>query len=298
MDIKTDNNMPRLVITGLITTDTAIHKIYVSRTVQYLGNEATKYYLDGVVKLNNTDLKADDSFNAYITTPDFYGIPGETYKLDVWVDFDEDGEPEHYASAVVMPEFIPLDSIYLGSMSVTHPLGPPWMLFVAFQDPVGPNYYGAGLHINQFNYSWTLAQYFINNFNSSVEDGRYIKFPVYYIEDELEFRNSDDKLPLKPGDTLTLALNNMSQGYYDFVKAAKQEIDGGGSPLFAGPPANVPSNISNGALGVFGAYTISRKQICLPETPTFPKKESGINHKDNKFSVLKFNGKLRSFGFV
>ena len=271
INIDTDNNNPRLIITGIITTEQGIHKVQVSRSVQYLGNEPTKYYLDGRVYINDTRLTADSLYSAYITDRYFYGIPGKTYKLDVWVDFDEDGTDEYYTSTVVMPDFVELDSIFLGSMSITNPLGPPWMLFVSFQDPIGNNYYGAKLMINKLNYSASLANYFINNFSAATEDGKYIKFPVFYIDKELEYEDNGEKLPLNPGDKLTLSLNNLCPEYYDFVKAAKQEINGGGNPLFAGPPANVPSNISNGALGIFGAYTVSSKQVFLPETPIFPR---------------------------
>lgn len=270
IDIKTDNNIPKLVITGLLTTEPGVHKIYVSRSVQYLGNEPIKYYLNATVKLNDAVLPVDSSLNAYVTDQKFYGEPGKTYKLEVWVDFNEDGELEYYTSSATMPNIVNLDKIYLGSMSATNPLGPPWMLFYAFQDPIGPNYYGADLYINSFRYSWTLTNYSVNDFNYPSDDGRYINYPAYYIDKEIKFRNSnDEKLILKPGDTLTLKLNCLTKDYFDFIKAAQQEIDGGGNPLFAGPPANVPGNISNGALGIFGAYTISSKQIYLPTTPTF-----------------------------
>jgi hypothetical protein len=275
IDITTDNDSPKLIITGLITTDTMAHKIQISRSVQYLGNENIKYYLDGIVKLNGIDLQADSLLNAYITPPDFYGIPGKEYNLDVWIDFNGNNNVEHYTASATMPDYIALDSINLNALHGTDTQGgPPWILSVAFQDPPGPNYYGAGLFINKFNYTGSLTYYFVNEFNASVEDGKYITFPVFFINKEMRHKDIEDqKIYLKPGDTLTLSLNSMNLDYFNFIKAAKQEIDGGGNPLFAGPPANVPSNINGGALGIFGAYTISRKQIYLPETPTFVNEE-------------------------
>lgn len=268
IDIDTDNNIPKLAITGIITTDTMVHKVQVSRSVQYLGNEKTKYYLDGVVKINGEQLLADSLYNAYVTPANFFGVPGQTYKLDVWVDFDEDGVNEHYTSSATMPQFVDLDTVYLGAMNPSKPLGPPWMLFVGFQDFAGKDYYGIDLYVNNYHLSRSLTNYPVFYFDLK-DDGKYINYPGYYLDEKIEFTNNDDEVILKPGDTIHIILNSLSKGYYDFIEAAQQEIDGGSNPLFAGPPANVPSNISNGALGVFGAKTISRSVLYLPDTPHY-----------------------------
>jgi hypothetical protein len=77
---------------------------------------------------------------------------------------------------------------------------------------------------------------------------------------------------LEPGDTISIELNCLSEDYYNFIRTASLEVSGG-NPLFAGPPANVPGNISNGAVGILGVSTVSRKSLILPETEHFKKKE-------------------------
>ena len=52
----------------------------------------------------------------------------------------------------------------------------------------------------------------------------------------------------------------ISKEQYEHNTALMLETDWGGGP-FSGPPANVPSNISNGALGFFSANAVSSKSV-------------------------------------
>ena len=52
------------------------------------------------------------------------------------------------------------------------------------------------------------------------------------------------------------AIRSYYEDYYYFIDAVNEET-GIQVPLFSGPPANVPSNISNGAKGFFRVYSTS-----------------------------------------
>ncbi|MDR2802572.1 MAG: DUF4249 domain-containing protein [Prevotellaceae bacterium] len=266
MDITSDYIMPRLVITGYITTDTTVHKIQVRRTAAYFGTEQQLTYDNALVKINGVALRPAGNGD-YLTAPSFYGVSGETYTLDVWLDFDEDGIDEHYTAATVMPAMHVLDSVTLASIQ-QGAAGAPWMLTVHFQDLPGTNDYGVHLYIHQAGgrdiwYSEQLRRYFINNFGDHAAEGQYISFPAYtYVIAESMWWYDDEKITLQPGDTLIAELNTLSPDYFEFIRTAQLEISGG-NPLFAGPPANMPSNIQGGALGVFGAYTASRKRVVI-----------------------------------
>jgi hypothetical protein len=218
------------------------------------------------VEINNVPLSPVGN-GEYDTDSSFYGVSGETYKLDVWLDFDEDGVDEHYTATTVMPPLHVLDSISLESFRKGDTL-PPWTLSVHFQDLPGANTFGVHLYIHQTDgrkiwYSEQLQRYFINIFGDRVAEGQYIRFPVYLIMDELRWYY-DERIPMHAGDTLIAELNTLAIPYFEFIEAAQEEI-GDGNPLFAGPPANVPSNIQGGALGIFGAYTTSRKRVIIPQ---------------------------------
>ena len=262
MDISTDYATPRLVITGCVTTDTAAHIIKISRTAPYFGTELPQTYSSADVQINGIRLRPLGN-GEYATDRSFCGVSGETYTLDVRVDFDGDGVPEHYSASAVMPPLHVLDSITLSSIQLATTRSP-WMLLMHFQDLPGPNYFGSHLYINDVLYSNKVSRYFLNYFGEYVAEGQYIRFPAtsFLIRDEMRWEN-DEPFYVHPADSLTLELNTLSEAYFEFIRTARQEINGG-NPLFAGPPANVPTNLSGGAIGVFGAYTVSRKSLILP----------------------------------
>ena len=268
IDITTDNASPRLVITGYITTEATTHFIQVSRTVSYFGDEKPATYSNAKVSINGIILNYT-SDGLYSTPSNFRGEPGKTYQLEVLVDFDEDGIDEYYTAYATMPPIPILDSISLRASESNNPIGPPWFPFVHFMDVPGANHYGVHLYINNSKFSSNVTSYFLNFFNDKAAEGEYINFPVvnYRLQEEMEKRN-DEIVILKPGDVITLELNLLSPEYFEFIRAAKEEVVGK-SPLFAGPPANIPGNISGNALGIFGAYTVSRASVTLPSTPSF-----------------------------
>jgi hypothetical protein len=161
-----------------------------------------------------------------------------------------------------------LDAISLQPAFSSTAGDPVWSVFAHFQDQPGPNTYGAHLYINDIQYTNRIQRYYVNIFGETTAEGQYINFPVFFIWREVNW-DEDEKIHLFAGDTITFELNVLSAAYYDFIRAAKREISGG-NPLFAGPPANVPGNISGGALGIFGAYTVSRKFVVLKEEYGFP----------------------------
>jgi hypothetical protein len=162
-----------------------------------------------------------------------------------------------------------LDSVSL-HLAITTTADPAWSVFAHFQDQPGPNTYGAHLYINDIHYTNRIQRYYVNIFGETTAEGQYINFPVFFIRQEINW-DEDERIGLYTGDTITFELNELNTVYYDFLRAAKREISDG-NPLFAGPPANVPGNISGGALGIFGAYTISRQSVILEEKYGFPQR--------------------------
>ena len=265
IDIRTDNMEPRPAISCILTTDTGRCFVHISRTLAYFGHDSSQTFDRARVEINGEALSyVAGSQGTYSTAPSFCGEPGRDYLLEVWFDFDADGTPEYYRAESSMPRMVALDSISLASLGGSHssPADPPWLVLVHFQDEPGRDYYGAHMYINSVKYSFSYANYYLNQFDASVEDGRYIHFPTYYIDEEFNWYK-DVKMYLHSGDTITIELNNMNAAYFDFAKTAKLEVSGSGNPLFAGPPANVPGNISNEAVGIFGVYTTSRKKIVV-----------------------------------
>ncbi len=272
IDISTDNAAPQVVITGCITTDTMVHTVTISQTVGYFGTESPKTFDNARVKINGEELQYFGS-GVYGTDPSFFGVPGTKYTLDVEVDVEGEGRLSHYTAEALMPRIHKLDSISLiPARSDMDPNDPRWWLLVHFQDIKNvPNLFGAHLYICGLKYSDFLRRYYLNENEEMAADGQYIRFPLipeYTIRHEMRW-NNDEKILVYTGDTLTVELNMLDRPYFDYLRAAKLEISGS-NPIFAGPPANVPGNIQGGALGIFGAYTTSRRHLVLDKRYGLP----------------------------
>ena len=272
IDISTDNAVPQLVITGYITTDTMAHVVTIAQTIAYFGVEKPKTYNNALVSINGKPLHALGG-GRYSTDADFFGEPGKTYLLDVYVDKDNNGNPQHYTAVTTMPPMHTLDSITLHFFRNYNGY-PMWTLYVHFQDIANvPNLFGAHLYINSIQYSNKLRRYFLSNFDEGAADGQYIHFPLfpYTIHHDMRWNVRDEPFKIYTGDTLTVELNMLERTYFNYIQAAKSEV-AGSNPLFAGPPANVPGNIQGGALGIFGAYTTSRQNFIITKQYGLPEK--------------------------
>jgi hypothetical protein len=64
------------------------------------------------------------------------------------------------------------------------------------------------------------------------------------------------------GDTIELELSSIPEDYCALYLGS-QDASGLNSPLFSGPPANVRTNISNGAIGYFSAYSTVRTRTVI-----------------------------------
>ncbi|MCX6256680.1 MAG: DUF4249 family protein [Bacteroidia bacterium] len=129
-----------------------------------------------------------------------------------------------------------------------------WEINVYAQDPPTTDYYVFKVWKNDTLLSDSLDNLFITDdqlFNGHYTNGISSQF--------LNQSNPDEVV--RNGDKITFELNSVSKGYLyfinDFLTSAGPSI-----PFFSGPPANVPTNMNNDAIGYFSAYSvykISRK---------------------------------------
>ena len=88
-----------------------------------------------------------------------------------------------------------------------------------------------------------------------------ITLPVRHGESGY-FNQSFKDERLIPGDVVKLEVASVTSEYANFVWAVQAEVNGQ-NPLFSGPPANITGNMSNGAVGFFAAYSLSKKTIVV-----------------------------------
>jgi len=250
------------VVFGEITTDTTKHKIELKRSANYFFNQPAEGISGAIVEISVEDRSLllrenPDRPGTYETPADFYGEPGKTYNLSIsGVDINEDGITEDYVASSYMPVINPIDSITLKYTANSFFSG--WEIQVWTYDPADiNNFYVFKALINKKLVTDTLTELVVQN--DDLFNGNY----TYGITSQFLLESKEDE-KLFPGDTVTFEANSITEDYYNFLIEAQSESFGQ-TPLFSGPPANISSNISNGALGFFTAYSITRSSKIVPE---------------------------------
>lgn len=76
-----------------------------------------------------------------------------------------------------------------------------------------------------------------------------------------------NKADLKEGDKIRVEMRSISRENWDFYNVFFFQTDLSGNPFAGAPPANIPTNLSEGAKGFFQVSKLSRlEMIYMPET--------------------------------
>jgi hypothetical protein len=283
INLRNDGMAPLLVINAILTdTITGFgyeyvseNKVVISKTTPYFAPE----YIDAVSGAKvwiNSDSLVMIHPGMYGFEKEFWGVPGESYTLTVHYDMNGDGIDEIYTATATMPPKYQLDSLSLIPISWGSDFSA--LLSLHFQDSVGTDYFGAKLNnLNDIKhakiYSDRILRYCLFRFELfSNEDKNRMFIPedfTWIIRHKMR-HNNDDEYLVFAGDTLSVQLEALSPEYHRFLEISKTELSQN-NPLFSGPRSNLPTNITGGAIGIFGAYTSSSASLAIPiYTPGLP----------------------------
>ena len=259
VDIDLDSTYRRLIVYGEVTTDSMHHFVRLSRSADYFSSGKTEVVSGAVLEISEGDKKyplreTTGESGLYETEEEFAGEMGKIYTLNVSnVDINSDGVKEVYTAETHMPYLDPLDSVKLSYNEIFNG----WEVKVWARDPADTkDYYSFRVYKNNFLLTDTLTEFFVQSddfFNGNYTNGITSQF----------LSNSDPQEKAVPGDLITFEINGITEDYYNFIIEAQTEA-GTSYPLFSGPPANISGNISEGALGIFTAYSIDRKSAIVP----------------------------------
>ena len=182
------------------------------------------------------------------------GEAGKSYTITI------DWEGEQYVSTTEVPNSIPLDSTWFKIQGDRDSLG---FLWAELDEPatLGDRYRWFAKRINSYKHGVLTGQQkdngFLAPFGSVFEDKfiNGIKFEFGY-QRASETQKEDDLAPernfFKVGDTVVIKFCTIDEGVFQFVDKSDRQVQSNGSPFAA--PSNVPSNISNGGLGIWAGY--------------------------------------------
>lgn len=256
IEINLDTTYTRLVVFGEITSEYKEQFIQLSATSDYFYNQPAPPIRGAYVEVRFDSViihfEEDRSKpGTYVSETSFQGIPGKTYNLVIaGVDIDQDGTTEEYRATTGMPNAGKVDSIRISYFESPFVNG--YQIFMYGQDPPTKEWYNYKIYKNGVLLNDTLIKFMVQA--DDFFNGQYIYgLPVGFLDDDNPAESAIS------GDSITFELNCITREYYDFIVSAQSEIFGS-NPLFGGPPANVESNLENGALGIFTAtslYSIS-----------------------------------------
>jgi len=253
-DVDLGSTYTRLVVEGSISTDTMAHEVKLSRSADYFYNKslepvsgASVSITDGTNVFPLTEDPQDSG--TYRTAPNVYGVPGRTYILTISnVDINNDGKYEDYSASGRINALVQPDSIQVVKNTIFYTTV--WEIRLYANDPAATrDYYmfrtwkNGRLLTDTINEISLLDDEYFNGVNSN-------GMPIQYLS-----AGKEDEIT-RLGDKIMLETMNITKEYYDFVTELISESQG--SDPFGGQPANVSTNLSNGAIGFFATYSVTR----------------------------------------
>ena len=257
IDMKFKTAKPQLIVDGYFTDQLRNHYVRLSVSSGFLSNEANPPVSDALVSLsdgvNKIELGEMEDIPGTYIIPQFYrGVYGKTYTLSIdGVDVDNDGQTESYQASNTMNPVAPIDSIKL-NWSEEH--GQKfWQIQLYTLDPEETkDFYAFAAYLNGESITTKLSE--LNYAEDKYFNGNQVRgIEVQAVIEENE--DGEEEHVLKEGDWVKLEMQNINEDYYDYLIGIDEET-GIKVPLFSGPPANVPTNVSNNGIGFFRVYSV------------------------------------------
>jgi len=279
-DVTTAEHTPRLVVNGLITNEELVrHFVRLSLTTRPTSpntrnytpvTNATVTIRDdqgnvSVLYQSNNKYSILDGFNDSDRTwadmgyyfSDIRGVPGRTYKLTIVYN------GQTYEASATMPQKAPeLELKYEDDYELP---------FVYFDEPQDQKNYYLFYYNSSKNGKDGPRNYWrrdnIPRTMWSIFALQNILYDDTYLPAKVERLNIYQDLNRQTRDSLdygsaTVEMHSVTKEVYDLFQALEQQKENDGG-AFSSLSANLPSNISNGALGFFRASATSRKEVYL-----------------------------------
>ncbi len=242
IDLKHGTSDPILVVNGKITDQQGPYQIVLTKTVDFSNESMQSEVTNAIVSItddagNSESLQYTE--NGIYETINLQGTVGTTYQLRIQYE-----NQIYEASSTLLP-VSNIDTLVYNFSEDDDPDDESLLLTAPVTDTDQINYY-----------TWELFQNdsLVNKLAEEIIIGSDEFFgDTLAVEFEYGFRVND---------TIRVEMSSISEEVFNYFLGVSDVIDNDGG-LFSAPPVNPPSNISNGALGFFGASAVSEKTIII-----------------------------------
>jgi Domain of unknown function (DUF4249) len=235
---------PRLVFEGWITSGAGPYEIKVTRTANVFSNDnygqVTGANIIVTDDAGNIDTLVETSPGHYFTTT-LQGQVGRTYTMTAVVD------DETFVASCIMPRVNAIEGMFAFEQDSTYTFGAGTYVLSVATEPSGlGDYYLFRFYRNDTLYD-DASDYLL--FEDRFVDGQQVPFPWPY--------------QVETGDTAVAEIRSITKDAYEFYYTFVQSQFGSGGP-FGAPADNLLGNVSNDGLGFFGAYGLARDTLIIP----------------------------------
>jgi hypothetical protein len=240
---------PHLVIEGNISDQPGPYTVMLSKTGNYFETALVFPAVSNAWITVTDNLGQRDTLNE--VTPGTYqssrliGTVGRTYTLDVL------SEGREYNAITSMPTKVIIDSFYVKPRREARGEGG-YDIYVLFKDPPeAGNYYRLNARSNTLIPADSIDGRRYRLYNDKLTNGNEM------AERIRAGRN------VQSGDTITVELLSIDKATYDYFHTLRDVLSSDRAATSLSP-TNPNTNLSNGSLGYFSAYTIDTKRIVIP----------------------------------
>ncbi len=239
---------PHMVIEGIVTDQQTPDSVVLSKSGDYFEPSLIFPSVPNALvtiadDLGTVDTLKEDAPGTYRSST-LRGIPGRTYTLTVVADGNV------YSAVSSMPQRVLIDSLYATPLrEFDGDVG--YNLYLMFRDPPAPgNYYRVNLSIGRSLPPDSITGERYHLFSDKLTNGN---------EVVLRMRTGRS---IVTGDTVSVELLSIDRTSYDYFRTLNNILTSDRAPTSLAP-TNPNTNLTNGSLGYFMAYTIDTKKIIL-----------------------------------
>ena len=239
---------PHIVIEGTILDRPGPFTVSITKTGTYFDQSLSFPPVSSAVvtlqdNFSNTDTLKEKTPGTYYSST-ILGAVGMQYSLHVLA------EGKEYTASSTMPKKVIIDSLY-AMPRVGRGGESGFDIYIAFKDPPEPgNYY----RLNARSSTAIPAD--------SIDGRRYRLYTDKLTNGNEMYERIRSGRNVQPGDTITVELLSIDKAAYDYFSTLRDILSSDRSPTSLSP-ANPNTNLSNGSLGFFAAFTIDKKSIVM-----------------------------------
>lgn len=248
IDLDLNTAEPRMVIEGNITSEPGPYLVSLTTSGDYYTAEGINAISGANITitddLGNSDALIEMEAGKYFTS-NMTSESNRTYTIVV--NYNDIS----YSGSETLPEKVLIKSLSYEEMEGIGPGSgngeePRYTIFCSFLDPVETeNYYRFDVLVNGIPVGGERSYYYL--ISDQLFNGQLVEYPIRGVE-------------ANPGDIVIINLQTIGYNTYEYFRTLNDALSTGG---MGSTPYNPVTNLSNNALGYFGAYTNDTKSVIL-----------------------------------